>query len=251
MEREIVKISSLKSAPYNPRKISGEALSGLSKSLERWGVVQEIVVNKRTGYIVGGHQRVTALKKMGVKEVPVVWVDLDDVEEKALNVALNNPHISGEFDDTITGLLTEIRDGIGFDDFEQLMLDDLLPKKSSQEEVYTHKIESPVYKVTGEKPKVSELYDDNRTKQLVKKIQKADLPEDIKRFLTRAADRHTVFDFRKIAEFYAHSNETVQDLFEESALVIIDFDKAVDLGFVRLTKLLADQFLEENPDYDA
>ena len=127
MEREVVKISALKAAPYNPRQISGEALAGLSKSLERWGVVQEVVANKRTGYIVGGHQRVAALKKMGVKEVPVVWVDLDDVEEKALNVALNNPHISGEFDDTIAGLLTEIRDGIGPDDFESLMLDDLLP----------------------------------------------------------------------------------------------------------------------------
>jgi len=128
MDREVVKISSLKAAPYNPRQISGEALAGLSKSLERWGVVQEVVANKRTGYIVGGHQRVAALKKMGVKEVPVVWVDLDDVEEKALNVALNNPHISGEFDDTIAGLLTEIRDGIGPDDFESLMLDDLLPQ---------------------------------------------------------------------------------------------------------------------------
>lgn len=127
MEREVVKISALKAAPYNPRQISGEALSGLSKSLERWGVVQEVVANRRTGYIVGGHQRVAALKKMGVKEVPVVWVDLDEVEEKALNVALNNPHISGEFDDTIAGLLTEIRDGIGPDDFVELKLDDLLP----------------------------------------------------------------------------------------------------------------------------
>ena len=132
MEREVVKISALKAAPYNPRQISGEALAGLSKSLERWGVVQEVVANKRTGYIVGGHQRVAALKKMGVKEVPVVWVDLDDVEEKALNVALNNPHISGEFDDTIAGLLTEIRDGIGPDDFEALMLDDLLPQSEPE-----------------------------------------------------------------------------------------------------------------------
>ena len=129
MDRETVKISSLKAAPYNPRQISGEALAGLGKSLERWGVVQEVVANKRTGHIVGGHQRVQALKKMGVKEVPVVWVDLDDVEERALNVALNNPHISGEFDDTIAGLLAEIRDGIGPDDFEALKLDDLLPPK--------------------------------------------------------------------------------------------------------------------------
>lgn len=132
MDRETVKISSLKAAPYNPRQISGEALAGLGKSLERWGVVQEVVANKRTGHIVGGHQRVQALKKMGVKEVPVVWVDLDDVEEKALNVALNNPHTSGEFDDTIAGLLAEIRDGIGPNDFEELKLDELLPDAAPQ-----------------------------------------------------------------------------------------------------------------------
>ena len=127
MDREVVKIADLKAAPYNPRRISKEAADGLTKSLERWGVVQEVVANKRTGHIVGGHQRVAALRKMGVKEVPVVWVDLDDVEEKALNVALNNPHISGEFDDTIAGLLAEIRDGIGPDDFAELKLDELIP----------------------------------------------------------------------------------------------------------------------------
>ena len=134
MKREIVKISSIKSAPYNPRRISKEASEGLAKSLERWGVVQEVVANERTGHIVGGHQRVAALKKMGVKEVPVVWVDLDDVEEKALNVALNNPHIEGEFDDTIAGLLAEIKDGIGPDDFAELKLDDLLPQESQEAE---------------------------------------------------------------------------------------------------------------------
>lgn len=132
MDRETVKIAALKAAPYNPRTISKEAAEGLTQSLKRWGVVQEVVANRRTGHIIGGHQRVAALKKMGVREVPVVWVDLDDVEEKALNVALNNPHISGEFDDTIAGLLTEIRDGIGPDDFAELKLDDLLPQMEAQ-----------------------------------------------------------------------------------------------------------------------
>ena len=130
MDREVVKIADLKAAPYNPRRISKEASDGLTKSLERWGVVQEVVANKRTGHIVGGHQRVAALRKMGQKEVPVVWVDLDDVEEKALNVALNNPHISGEFDDTISGLLAEIREGIGPEDFADLKLDYLLPPET-------------------------------------------------------------------------------------------------------------------------
>jgi hypothetical protein len=252
MDRETVKISSLKAAPYNPRKISGEALSGLSKSLERWGVVQEVVANKRTGHIVGGHQRVAALKKMGAKEVPVVWVDLDDVEEKALNVALNNPHISGEFDDTIAGLLSEIRDGIGPDDFAELKLDDLVPsaddilgeeKKQDDglSENYSRKIEAPVYRITGKKPDISDLIDRSKTQELRQEILVANLPSEISAFLLHAAERHTVFSFSHIAEFYAHSDENVQDLMERSALVIIDFDKAVERGFVKLAQGMMDQ----------
>ena len=126
LERGTAKLSDLKAAPYNPRKISPAALKGLQASIERFGVVQDIVVNRRSGFVVGGHQRVAALKVAGVKEVPVCWVDLDEPEEKALNVALNNPHISGEFDDSLQALLAEIQDGIGPDLFKHVALDSLL-----------------------------------------------------------------------------------------------------------------------------
>jgi DNA modification methylase len=125
VERSVESIASLKQAPYNPRKISDKAMAGLRASLDRWGIVQDVVVNRRTGHIVGGHQRVAALKAAGVKEAPVCWVDLDETEEKALNVALNNPHIGGEFDDTLQALLAEIKDGIGPEAFEQVGLDGL------------------------------------------------------------------------------------------------------------------------------
>jgi len=96
-------------APYNPRKISDEQMNGLQKSLDRWGLVQEIVVNKRTNHIVGGHQRASALEVNGEKKAAVVWVDIDEDEERALNVALNSPHISGEFDfEKLPPLLDEI-----------------------------------------------------------------------------------------------------------------------------------------------
>ncbi len=110
-------------APYNPRKISDEQMSGLQKSLDRWGLVQEIVVNRRTNHIVGGHQRASALEVNGEKKAAVVWVDIDEDEERALNVALNSPHISGEFDfeklppllDEIELKLPEVFDDLRFD----------------------------------------------------------------------------------------------------------------------------------------
>jgi ParB-like chromosome segregation protein Spo0J len=109
-ERGTARIADLKEAPYNPRRISKEALAGLRASLDRWGLVQEIVVNRRTGHIVGGHQRVAAMRLAGEAEAPVVWVDLPMKEEKALNVALNNPHISGEFSDDLAAILEEVRE---------------------------------------------------------------------------------------------------------------------------------------------
>jgi len=130
LERGTAKLSDLKAAPYNPRKISPAALKGLRASIERFGVVQDIVVNRRSGFVVGGHQRVAALKVAGVKEVPVCWVDLDEPEEKALNVALNNPHIAGEFDETLQELLAEIQDGIGPDLFQHVALNELLETTS-------------------------------------------------------------------------------------------------------------------------
>jgi hypothetical protein len=101
-------IKALKAAPYNPRKIDDAALSGLQASVERFGIVEPVVWNERTGYVVGGHQRLKALKRMGVTETEVVVVDLPEIEERALNVALNNPHISGTFTPDVAAIVEGI-----------------------------------------------------------------------------------------------------------------------------------------------
>jgi hypothetical protein len=105
----VVPLVKLKPAPYNPRKIDRAALAGLAKSMERFGVVQPIIWNERSGYIVGGHQRLKVLERKKVREVAVVVVDLDETEERALNVALNSPHLAGEFTDGLQALLAEIQ----------------------------------------------------------------------------------------------------------------------------------------------
>jgi len=83
-------------APYNPRKISKHDLEALRRSLKLFGTVEPIVVNKRSGHIVGGHQRVRAAEAEGIESLPVVHVDLDEPNERQLNLALNR--ISGEWD---------------------------------------------------------------------------------------------------------------------------------------------------------
>ena len=83
------KISELKSSPYNARQSTEKQEADLKASLDKFGVVEPIIFNKQTGYIVGGHFRVRELKKLGYKEVECVIVDLSHEDEKELNIRLN------------------------------------------------------------------------------------------------------------------------------------------------------------------
>ena len=87
-----IKIEELKFADYNPRQISEKQVEELKKSIENFGVVEPIVVNEnpdRKNIIVGGHQRVRILQMLGHTEVPVFYVNLDEIREKELNIRLN------------------------------------------------------------------------------------------------------------------------------------------------------------------
>ncbi|MFO0931130.1 MAG: ParB N-terminal domain-containing protein [Planctomycetota bacterium] len=112
---ETRRIADLVPAPYNPRRISDDALAGLGESIGRFGLVQPVIVNSRTGRIVGGHQRLKALAARGVEETDVVVVDLPEAEDKALNLALNSQAISGEWTADALALVEEAtwRDAAG------------------------------------------------------------------------------------------------------------------------------------------
>jgi DNA modification methylase len=105
----VMALAELKPAPYNPRRMDHAAMAGLTKSMERFGNVQPIVWNRRSGFVVGGHQRLKVLKRQGALQTAVVVVDIGETDEKALNVALNSPGIAGEFTDRLEALLEQIR----------------------------------------------------------------------------------------------------------------------------------------------
>lgn len=93
------KISELNQAKYNPRielSETDETFKKIEKSIEEFGYVEPIIVNKKNNVIVGGHQRVNVLKKNGYTEIECVIVDLDEKQEKKLNLALNK--ITGFWD---------------------------------------------------------------------------------------------------------------------------------------------------------
>jgi hypothetical protein len=116
---------------------------------------------------------------------------------------------------------------------------------SKKEQKYSTKVEAPIYVPKNKKPHILELYDFSKTNRLIQEIKNSNVTEEEKRFLTEAAKRHTVFNYEKIADYYANSNSDVQTLMERSALVIIDFEKAIELGYVNLCDEIHKQYLEE------
>ena len=99
METTVMKLKDIHPAEYNPRKTlkpGDKEWESLKNSLERFGLAAPLVVNKATGNLVSGHQRLNVLKANGAEEAEVVLIELDEDKEKLLNIALNK--IDGDWD---------------------------------------------------------------------------------------------------------------------------------------------------------
>lgn len=101
-----------------------------------------------------------------------------------------------------------------------------------------------------EKISAERCYDIKKYIELKNEIMNKNLPKDTKEMLLLAATRHIVFNYQMLAEFYSQADKEVQELMEKSGLVIIDFDNAIENGYVELTETLkelkyeADNFAE-------
>jgi hypothetical protein len=115
---------------------------------------------------------------------------------------------------------------------------------------YTDKVEVPPYAKIGDKPDLSQCYDDEYCNKLLSAIDDSDLPENEKHFLRAAAYRHVVFNFQEIANYYAHSEADVQSLMEDSALVIVDLGSAIKNGWTRLSQSLDAVYADEKEVVD-
>lgn len=112
--------------------------------------------------------------------------------------------------------------------------------EGDKQEKYSKKVNIPQYLPKGSKPSIHKLYNIKKYEQLMQHIESSNITPEEKEFLKLAATRHIVFNYADIADYYAHSSEEMQNLMEESALVIIDFNDAIANGFVKLDK----RFLE-------
>jgi hypothetical protein len=255
---EAVEIEKVTGHPRNPNKHGDEQIALLAKIIKASGWRNPICVSNRSGFVIKGHGRLMAARVLGVTHVPVEYQDYaTEAEEYQDMIADNRIAELAERDmGIIKELLEELEKGANDMDLtgyveaeiERLML------QEHQEEVnkYTNKIVAPVYEPKGECPPLDALIDRTKTKQLIAEIDAAGIPPDVAEFLRFAAERHTVFNFRQIAEYYCHADATLQDLMERSGMVIIDFKKAIEYGFVHLTERLGEiADLEEADNGDA
>jgi len=117
-------------------------------------------------------------------------------------------------------------------------------KSFDTENIYVQNINVPLYRPRGINPNIRELFDTRKYNRLIQKIEESDIDSNIKDFLKLAATRHIVFNYEKIADYYANSNQKIQELFEDNALVVIDFNKAYSKGYINLAYNIANQYFE-------
>ncbi|ADL50542.1 site-specific DNA-methyltransferase [Clostridium cellulovorans] len=138
MDIQKITVDKLNHAKYNPRKNlkpGDPEYEKLKRSIETFGYVEPIIWNRKTGNIVGGHQRFTVLQQLGTTEIDCVVVDKTEEEEKALNIALNK--VSGEWDMPKLAELLEDLDKSMFDvsltGFDVAEIEDLFSKVHDKE----------------------------------------------------------------------------------------------------------------------
>lgn len=248
---EYVKPEELTPYENNARHHEAGDLAAIRASIEQFGMNDPIGVWSKDNIVVEGHGRLIVCKEMGMKVVPIIHLDhMTDEERRAYAIAHNKTAELSDWDpELLESELARIVD-IDMDLFGFGEGSDL--GGELVEDKYTTKINIPQYEIQGDEPPISDMLDTEKSDELVREIQQAldsgEITEEQADFLKYAAQRHNVFNYRNIAEYYAHQGEKMQELMEKSALVIIDFDNAIANGFVKLNTWLEETLKDSEED---
>lgn len=257
-EITMVDIDLLVENPKNNNIHPQEQIERLAKIIKSSGFRNPLTVSNRSGFVLCGHGRIAAAKLAGLKQLPVIYQDFKDEAEEYAHMTADNAIASWAKID-LSMVNVEMLDlgpeldieMLGIKDFKVELYDPdsaSSSSSSSSDDRYTKKIEIPIYEPKGLKPEISELLDTSFLDKRKEKIEALKIPDEVKDFLRYALYRHNVFNYEKIAEYYSHASKEIQDIFEELALVIIDFDKAIENGFVKMTESMTNYIGEEQDE---
>ena len=238
---EKLNIKDIKPNQDNPRKIGKGQLDKLKKSIQQFPEMLELrpLVIDENNVVLGGNMRLKALQELGVTEVPIKRVENFTEDQKKEFIIKDNIGY-GEWDFDVLDINWN----------KELLLEwglDFIGEEQDDEK-YTRKIEAPTYSPSNEVPEINSLIDSKKKQEMIIKIQNSDITYEEKVFLSTATNRHLVFDYSKIADYYSHASKEMQELMEESALIIIDYNKAIENGYVKLSKNLAELYSEDHDE---
>ena len=176
---EYISIDILKPAEYNPRKWDKEAEDQLRESINRFGLVDPLLVNsaeERKNIVIGGHFRLSVIKSLGIKTVPVVYINIPNIEkEKELNIRLNKN--TGEFDwDLLSKLDETFLSNVGFSSED---LDDIFAVEDTPEQFDLEK-ELKKLKIDKIRVRKGDVYDLNDSRLL---CGDSTIPEDMAKLM--------------------------------------------------------------------
>lgn len=235
-----VPLSKLVPDPANARTHDTRNLAAISRSLELFGQRKPLVVARGNGgelVVIAGNGTLEAAKALGWDTIKIAQVpdDWDADKARAYAIADNRSAELAEWDAAALASALVDLDAVGYNatdlGFDPAEFDD--GDASATDSIYTSVVNIPQYEVVGPCPHPRELWDETKADQLRGAILAADLDDDTRAFLLAAAQRHVVFNYRKVAEFYPHASAEVQRLMEDSALIIIDYDDAIRNGYAR------------------
>lgn len=237
---EITQVRIADIRPYeNNAKIHGRGqIEKLKASIQEFGFVNPCLID-RDHNLIAGHGRVMAAEELGMETVPCVFVEgLTDEQRRAYILADNKLSELAEWDNVLVASELAELEAAGFDvsltgfELGEMEVED------EPDNTYVKNIDIPHYEPSGEPVSILDCYDLDKYEDLLVGIGEADITDTEKEFLMYAAGRHIVFNYKKIADYYAQATPEMQRLMEDSALVIIDVNDAIAKGYARLQSYL-------------
>lgn len=235
--------------PYerNAKIHDKKQIKNIVNSIKRFGWQQDTAITKDMVCVIGHWRRLAAIEIGCEMPYHMIDKDADELTDEDIRELRHADNLTNAQTGFATDLMDEDYaeldfDGFDFDEFFNTNVDD------EDDDKYTLATNIPQYEPTGELPTFAEMYDLEKTNSLIDEINAQDgISDDERAFLIEAAKRHTVFNYRNIAEYYAQATPEMQSLMEKSALVIIDVDDAIANGYAKLQE----DILELMEDADA
>lgn len=232
MRIEKKNIEDLKPAPYNARQSTKKQEQQLSKSLKKFGVVEPIIFNERSGFIVGGHFRVRELSKLGYKDVECVIVDLKEEDERELNIRLNANTGEWDWDELANKWDEEKLNEWGLD----------VPNVQETGKISDIEFKD-IYYQPKELPhvKLEDCIDTSLFDAKVEAIENSDIDEEKKEILKMFAYRFLRIDFEMVANYYYfNAKDDEKAVIERLRLVLSDsgIDGFIEDDLLRIHKMI-------------